>query len=271
MSQEMASLLSGNEDDDLLSALSFDEPVATRAEIEAAHEAIPGSKAAPNADPEASPSMSVAEPASALSVAELDAPSSLPVAEPAPLPSVAKLDAPSSLPTDPVTPPSTPVVELDTPPPAEPVTPPSLRVADLATPAARRSAISVIPPAAMAALRGSKPMGVPAPPPVRIGAASRSPRVVIPIDVVVELPDGTKIVGIARDLSTSGAFIVIKLELATAAVVTLELNLPGADFLTQSRHRVSAQVVRCTDTGYGMTLLEPSPELFDAIAVLVER
>lgn len=58
-------------------------------------------------------------------------------------------------------------------------------------------------------------------------------------------------------------------ELDVGAIVKLELQLPSADALAQSRHHVSAQVVRRTETGYDMTLLEPSPELIHAISAVI--
>ena len=101
--------------------------------------------------------------------------------------------------------------------------------------------------------------------------AARAARRIVPIDVELLLASGVAFSAVVRDLSTTGVFIVTERLLDIGAIVSLELHLPGADLLVQSRHRVSATVVRRAESGYGLVLLEPSSELVAAITVVAVR
>jgi hypothetical protein len=110
---------------------------------------------------------------------------------------------------------------------------------------------------------------IPAPPVEPPDATSRSPRKVVPVDVVVELPTGAFFSAVLRDLSTSGAFVNSKRTLEVGIVVTLEMRLPGAKGLTERNFRIDARIARKTDLGYGLAFVDPPPELVAGIKLLV--
>lgn len=128
----------------------------------------------------------------------------------------------------------------------------------------------VIPTAAVAALRRiSTRLRTPTPPSLPEGARDRAARVVVPVDVVVELYDGTKVQAIVRDISTTGLFILLDRALDVGAELTCELGLPSRDdTLAITRHRAWARIVRKGGGGYGLELLDPEPELVEAISAL---
>lgn len=109
---------------------------------------------------------------------------------------------------------------------------------------------------------------IPAPPPPPPDAAPRSPRKVVPIDVVIELPNGSFFSAVLRDVSTSGAFVTTKRPLAEGAVVTLELQLPSTLQLAQRSFRIDAKLARRTELGWGLAFIAPPPELVAAITAL---
>ena len=110
---------------------------------------------------------------------------------------------------------------------------------------------------------------IPAPPVPPPDATTRSPRKVVPVDVVVELPTGAFFSAVLRDLSTSGAFVNSKRALEVGIVVTLEMRLPGAKGLTERNFRIDARIARKTDLGYGLAFINPPPELTAGIKLLV--
>lgn len=110
---------------------------------------------------------------------------------------------------------------------------------------------------------------IPAPPVQPPDATTRSPRKVVPVDVVVELPTGAFFSAVLRDLSTSGAFVNSKRTLEVGIIVTLEMRLPGAKGLTERNFRIDAKIARKTDIGYGLAFVNPPPELVAGITLLV--
>lgn len=137
-----------------------------------------------------------------------------------------------------------------------------------ASPAAASSSRPIsIPVAALSALRriGAR-VRIPTVPPPPDGAKDRAARVVVPVDVTIELDDGTQVEAMVRDLSTTGLFVLVKASLDLGAEVACELRLPGDDALVVIRQRAWAKVVRQGDGGYGLLLLDPDPELTEALA-----
>lgn len=109
---------------------------------------------------------------------------------------------------------------------------------------------------------------IPAAPPPRADAAPRSPRKVVPIDVVIELPNGSFFSAVLRDVSTSGAFVTTKRPLAEGATVTLELQMPSTLKLAQRNFRIEARLARRTELGWGLQFVNPPPELVAGITAL---
>ncbi|MCA9674281.1 MAG: PilZ domain-containing protein, partial [Myxococcales bacterium] len=130
-------------------------------------------------------------------------------------------------------------------------------------------ALPVIPQTAMAALRRiSEKVAVPRPAPEPAGALERARRVVVPVDVAVELPDGSTRATVARDISTTGLFLMLRDDIDLGAELGLDLELPAGDGLAVTRHRCWARVVRRTGDGYGLVLIDPAPDLIETIAAL---
>ncbi len=129
-----------------------------------------------------------------------------------------------------------------------------------------------IPSAAVSALRriGAR-MRVPTTPPVPAGGKNRAARVVVPVDVTVELDDGRRVEAMVRDISTTGVFLLLDAHLGLGTDVTLELRLPAEDALATTRHRAWGRVVRQGNGGYGLNFLDPDPELTDALAAVCAR
>ena len=109
---------------------------------------------------------------------------------------------------------------------------------------------------------------IPAEPPLRPDAASRSPRKVVPVDAVVELPSGAFFSTVIRDLSTTGAFITTKRSIEIGATVTLEIRLPSVLRLAERQLRCEAKVVRRTEVGCGVAFVDPPSDLVAGIAAL---
>jgi hypothetical protein len=147
-------------------------------------------------------------------------------------------------------------LESPPPPPAPPPAPPRIG--------------PVIPATAMAALRRiSTRLRTPTVPPLPAGARDRAARVVVPVDVTIELDDGTRVKAVVRDISATGLFVVLPDALDVGADLTCELGLPApGDPLSTTRHKAWARVVRKGEGGCGLELLDPEPELVEAISAL---
>ena len=136
--------------------------------------------------------------------------------------------------------------------------------------------MSIIPDSALKALkqRASSPLLVPAPPTQPPGAPSRASRIELPVDVSLTTEserDLPALAAITRDLSATGMFLVTTATLPVGAEVDLGLELPGADALRLSKHRLRARVVRRTDTGYGLSFIDPPATLRQAIELLAAK
>ena len=92
----------------------------------------------------------------------------------------------------------------------------------------------------------------------------------MPIDAVVELPDGGFFSTVLRDVSATAAFIVTKRALGIGTVIALDLEVPApTKTLAHSSHRVTATVVRRTDNGCGIAFVTPPRELVAAIVAAI--
>lgn len=100
--------------------------------------------------------------------------------------------------------------------------------------------------------------------------APRAPRKVVPVDVMIELPDGTFFSTVLRDVSTSGAFIVTKRSLEIGTIVSLELRIPVPRSMKQASHRANARIARRTNVGCGIAFVDPSPQLVAALRAATE-
>lgn len=157
--------------------------------------------------------------------------------------------------------------------PGKPAVPPPLPVAARAAPppipaAARRRPTdpgSIIPRSALSALIRRSP-----PPPPPNNPVPRAHRAVVPIDVEIVIGDA-RLTAIARDLSTTGVFLVTGEDLALQTVVTLHLQLPGTGPLAVVAHQLAGRLVRRTDAGYGVAFVDPAPATVAAIAAITER
>lgn len=119
------------------------------------------------------------------------------------------------------------------------------------------------PPRATSLKRDTNPIPM-RPRPPSASPAPRAPRVVVPIDVVVELPSGGFFTTVLRDLSTSGAFVVTKRVLEVGAVLTLDLQLPTAGLQLQA-FQAQARIARRSELGYGIAFIDPDAALVAAI------
>ncbi len=127
----------------------------------------------------------------------------------------------------------------------------------------------MIPQSAQAALKGITGRIAALQPPVEpLDSRDRAPRVVVPVDVTVELPDGTTRAAVARDISTTGLFLLLRDAVALDAEIGLDLELPAGDGLAVTRHKVWARIKRKNADGYGLELIDPGPDLVDNIATL---
>ncbi|MCW5807174.1 MAG: PilZ domain-containing protein, partial [Deltaproteobacteria bacterium] len=102
-------------------------------------------------------------------------------------------------------------------------------------------------------------------PPEPPNARPRSRRISIPIDVRLILPDGTRVSGHSRDLSTTGLFVLTTAALPDGAEVDVELLLPGKEAFTEDEHRARARIARRDDDGVGIELLDPDARLTAAL------
>ncbi len=113
---------------------------------------------------------------------------------------------------------------------------------------------------------------IPSGPRPRSETTPRAPRVVVPVDVVIELSNGAFFSTVLRDMSTSGAFVVTKRKLEVGATLGLELRIPTKDAPdAQVTHQATAKIARQTDIGYGLQFVDPTPVLVDAIVAVTDR
>lgn len=149
----------------------------------------------------------------------------------------------------------------------EPVTAPVPPVVVAPTPP---SPAALIPPAALSALRRiSARVRAPTRPGPQGGPRDRAARVVVPIDVTIELDDGALVKAVVRDVSTTGLFVFVDAAFEIGAEVTVTIGVPArGDALAASTHRAWARVARRGEDGYGLELLDPEPELVEALATL---
>jgi hypothetical protein len=110
---------------------------------------------------------------------------------------------------------------------------------------------------------------IPSGPRPRSATVDRATRVVVPIDVTIELANGSFFTTVLRDMSTSGAFVVTKRKLEIGATLGLELRLPTKNATDeQVTHQATAKIARQTDIGYGIQFVEPEPNLVEAITAV---
>ncbi len=113
---------------------------------------------------------------------------------------------------------------------------------------------------------------IPAAPRPRSNTVDRAPRVVVPIDVTIELANGSFFTTVLRDVSATGAFVVTKRKLELGATLGLELRLPTKDSPDrQVTHQTNAKIARQTDIGYGIQFVEPTEHLVEAIVAVTDR
>jgi hypothetical protein len=217
------------------------------------------------AAPVLEPAGAVLEPAAAPMIAPVMAPVFAPIAAvlaPVAAPMIAPVMAPGLAPIAPVLAPvAALVLPALAPAPVRAATGP---VAPL------RLGASLIPSAALTALRRvSARVRPPTRPGSLGGPIDRAARVVVPIDVTIELDDGALVKAVVRDVSTTGMFVIVDAEIALAAEVTVTIGVPArGDALAASTHRAWSRVARRGDGGYGLELLDPEPALVEALATL---
>ncbi len=124
---------------------------------------------------------------------------------------------------------------------------------------------SVPPPRAAALKRTTSPFPIDKRLANSEALTSRAERKVVPLDIVVELPNGGFFSTVLRDLSASGAFIVTKRTIEIGQIVSLELRVPDPVTLILTSHQVGARVARCTELGWGVAFIEPSSALIEAL------
>jgi hypothetical protein len=71
--------------------------------------------------------------------------------------------------------------------------------------------------------------------------------------------------GTSRDISTTGMFVVTEAPLAPESELEIVMLLPGREAFTEDEYRAKARIVRKTEEGVGLELLEPSPDLVAAL------
>lgn len=141
------------------------------------------------------------------------------------------------------------------------------RVELLRVPARVTKPKTVPPPRAARLERNTSPIPMSKAP---AQAIARAERKVVPVDVVVELPNGAFFSTVVRDLSTTGAFLVTKRAIDLETVVSLELRVPDRAQLIQTSHQVKARVARRSDLGWGVAFVDPSEELVAALRAATE-
>jgi len=103
-----------------------------------------------------------------------------------------------------------------------------------------------------------------------VASGRGAPRKILPIDVSVELPGRELLLTIARDVSTSGLFLITprSRRIPLGTIVTLDLPLPDPSGLAQTRYRITAKVARMTELGVGLAFVDPPAAVVAAIAAL---
>jgi hypothetical protein len=145
-------------------------------------------------------------------------------------------------------------------------TPPPLPPLSRATPQAPRAMRKPTKPQlVLDALRTPDRPSIAPRPPEPPNAVPRSRRISIPIDVKLVLPDGTRVSGHSRDISTTGLFVLTDAELPDGAEVGVELLLPGKEAFTEDEHRARARIARRDDDGVGIELVDPDARLTAAL------
>ena len=124
------------------------------------------------------------------------------------------------------------------------------------------------PPRATSLKRDTSPFPISRPP--SRPTAARAPRKVVPVDAVIELPNGSFFSTVLRDLSSSGAFIVTKRKLEIDMVVALEMKIPKPGKVAETSHRTNARIARLTDVGCGLAFVDASPELVALLRAITE-
>ena len=170
------------------------------------------------------------------------------------------------------------------PPPPLPVPPPTFAAATSRIPALDQGQVKRVPePAAEVSKTPTGRLALLKPPPPRATSlerdtspfpvararqgptAPRAPRIVLPVDAVIELPSGEFFTTLLRDVSASGAFIITKRRLEIGAIVSLELKIPLRRSIHVAKHRTAARIARHTELGCGLAFIDPTPELIAAI------
>jgi hypothetical protein len=131
----------------------------------------------------------------------------------------------------------------------------------------RLSLLKPPPPRPTSLERDTSPF--PVPPKPATPPAERAPRKVVPIDVIVELPDGNFFSTMLRDVSTSGAFIITKRALEVGTLVALEMQIPMPGTLQQKSFRTNARIVRRADNGCGLAYVDAAPAVVAALAAAI--
>lgn len=134
--------------------------------------------------------------------------------------------------------------------------------ANVVTRTSRLSLLKPPPPRTTTLKRETSPIPVR---PEVVAGPPRAPRTVLPLDVMVELPNGSFFSTVLRDVSITGAFLTTKRKLDIGAVVALTLHVPVAGTLKQERYMVQAKVVRQTEVGFGLAFVDPDAKLVSAL------
>jgi hypothetical protein len=123
-------------------------------------------------------------------------------------------------------------------------------------------------PTVLAALRIPDRPAVPPRPSVPPGVKERPHRIPIAIDVRLHPEGGARIDAHSRDISTTGLFVLTQASLAIGETVGIVLLLPGKEAFAETEYRGRARVARQGEGGYGIELVDPTPELLAALAGL---
>jgi hypothetical protein len=120
----------------------------------------------------------------------------------------------------------------------------------------------------LAALRTPDRPVIPPPRADPPNAKFRAHRIAVPIDIRLDLADGTFADGMSRDISATGLFVLTTAPLAIDSELAIVLLLPGEEAFTEHEYPCQARVVRQADDGFGLELLAPSVELVAALDAL---
>jgi len=121
----------------------------------------------------------------------------------------------------------------------------------------------------LAALRvPDRPATPPLPEPAATDAAARQRRITVPIDVRLAMPDGTRIEGHSRNVSASGLFVHATILPEVSGEVAVTLLIPGKEAFTEDEHRARGRIVRRTDDGVEVELVDAPATLLAALKAL---